>query len=701
MAETDEGPGGPRWLDELHLGSDGEGFLEKRLRHSLIFVRRPVNRLLVTFDNLSNVSETSALREPWAFKFARDANISHLGITAQVSDWYRDIELIERMQTLAAEGFFDGYDRVVFAGVSMGGFAAIAFASLVPGAHVVSVNPQSTLNPDLVPWETRYQNGQRQDWTLPLGDAAALTSGLGRVNIFYDPYHELDDQHVARFSGDNIRVFNCWFSVHKTAVFLRKIDALKPVMHHAIFDELTHAEFYRLYRARRYLPWYRGSISGYLRRTGREEQAVLFDRAFRARLRQHRATDAEEAEQDVPETSGDVFEGEVADAPATPPASLPEQIKNLPPTEPGKPRARIIAPTDGGKTAPARISAKAKGRRVIVTTMKNEGPFMLEWVAYNRVIGFTDFLIYTNDCDDNTDKIAIRLQELGLAQHRENRFKQGGSPQRTALKACREEEICKTADWLICADCDEFMNIRVGKGRLDDLFAAVGDADGISVCWKLFGNSGRLTYSEDFVISQFDRCAGEHEYPNFRARGMKTLVRNNERFNRLRIHRPVYHLDRGDVKWVDGGGRPMPDSYLAAGWKSHGEFTHDYVRLHHYAVRSVESFLVKRDRGRTNHVGDDQGVGYWSTMNFNSARDTSIQHHIPALRAEMAKLLKDPELRRLHEGACAWHRDKIEALKAREGWGEFSEKIAQINAAPPEGETPDEAPAQVAANASA
>ena len=28
-------------------------------------------------------------------------------------------------------------------------------------------------------------------------------------------------------------------------------------------------------------------------------------------------------------------------------------------------------------------------RRTIVTTMKNEGPFMLEWIAYNRVIGFT------------------------------------------------------------------------------------------------------------------------------------------------------------------------------------------------------------------------------------------------------------------------------------------------------------------------
>lgn len=682
---TDDTQPGPRWLDDLRPGGEGEGFLEKHLRHSLMFVRRPVNRLLVTFDNLSNVGDTSVEREPWAYKYAKDLNISHLGIMAHVSDWYRDTTLIERMQKLAADGFFDGYDRVVFAGVSMGGYASIAFGSLVPGAHVVSVNPQSTLDPDLVPWETRYENGRRQDWTLPLGDAAELTKKLGRVNIFYDPYHALDQQHVDRFSGDNIRIFKCWFSNHKTAVFLRKIDALKPVMNHCIFDELTGLDFYQLYRARRYLPWYRGSLSFYFREMGRIELGERIDKAFRRRLRRKLRKEAD----DVLPVGDDNLNDDPAVAadeavdPPTPKAEVPlEQIKNLKRPDDETPKARIVAPEGAGGNAPAKIAKKDMGSRVIVTTMKNEGPFMLEWIAYNRAIGFTDFLIYTNNCDDNTDKIADRLQELGLAQHRENKFKKGGSPQRRALKVSRAEPLVQNADWLICADCDEFLNIRVGKGRLDDLFAAVGDADAISVCWKLFGNSGRLEYSDDFIISQFDHCLGEDEYPNFRARGMKTLVRNTERLERLRIHRPAFRLDKGDVKWIDGGGKPMPDGYLEGGWKTHAAFTHDLVRLHHYAVRSIESFLVKRDRGRTNHVGDDQGVNYWSTMNYNSARDTTIHARLPTLRAEMAKLLQDPELAKLHKGACDWHRAKIKELMARDGWGEFRDKISAINAAP-------------------
>ncbi|MEI4261674.1 glycosyltransferase family 2 protein [Roseovarius sp. D0-M9] len=686
----DSAPETPRWLDDLRPGAEGEGFFEKNLRHSLMFIKRPSDRLLVTFDNLSNVNDDSLQREPWAYKYASDSGYSHLGVMAHVSDWYRDADLIRRFEGLVAQGFFEGYERVVFAGVSMGGYASLVFSSLVPGAHVIAINPQSTLDPDLVPWETRYENGQRQDWMLPLGDGAALTQGAGRVNIFYDPHFDLDQKHVDRFHGDNLRVFKCWFSNHKTAVFLRKIDALKAVMTNCIMDELTEAEFYRLYRARRNLPWYRGALSNYFREAGREAIADRFDKAFRRRLRKRKRRLEEEAAQVGPEANAPAQDEATMPAPKTRPApdaqpadaqaasAKQPKIKGARPPADGV-MPRIIAPTNAGKKASAKPEVQS---RVIVTTMKNEGPFMLEWVAYNRLIGFTDFLIYTNDCDDGTDLIAKRLDELGMAQHRQNPFKPGGSPQRSALKAARSEDLLKKADWLICADCDEFLNVRVGKGRLDDLFAAVGDADAISVCWKLMGNSGRVAYSEDFVIEQFDRGCGEQEFPNYRALGMKTLVRNTDRFEKLRIHRPAFHLDKGDIAWVDGGGQPMPDLYLSQGWKAHSGFRHDYVRLHHYAVRSVDSFLVKRDRGRTNHVGDDQGVTYWSNMNYNTERDTSIHARLPGLRKEMASLLKDPELARLHKAATEWHRGRIEELRLRDGWDAFRDQIKAINAAP-------------------
>ena len=64
----------------------------------------------------------------------------------------------------------------------------------------------------------------------------------------------------------------------------------------------------------------------------------------------------------------------------------------------------------------------------VFTTMKNEGPYMLEWVAFHKTLGVDHFVIFTNDCEDGTDDIARRLQELGVASHVPNEVKEGGNP---------------------------------------------------------------------------------------------------------------------------------------------------------------------------------------------------------------------------------------------------------------------------------
>ena len=72
--------------------------------------------------------------------------------------------------------------------------------------------------------------------------------------------------------------------------------------------------------------------------------------------------------------------------------------------------------------------------------MKNEGPFILEWLAYHRSIGVDDFLIYTNECSDGTAEILDRLQQMGVLQHRDNTDWKGNSPQQHALNLALDED---------------------------------------------------------------------------------------------------------------------------------------------------------------------------------------------------------------------------------------------------------------------
>lgn len=306
-------------------------------------------------------------------------------------------------------------------------------------------------------------------------------------------------------------------------------------------------------------------------------------------------------------------------------------------------------------------------RTAIVTTMKNEGPFILEWIAYHQAIGVNDFLIYTNDCSDGTDTMFDLLQSKGFVQHRQNPFKNTKlKPQHAALQAADKEPLVQQADWLICMDVDEFINIKVGDGRLEDLYQAVGNANLISCTWRLFGNSNIHQFSEEPTIKSFTRCAPEFSPKPHHAWGFKTLFRNTGSFKKMGVHRPKGLQPQllKHVRWVNGSGKPMPKSDFRNAWRStKNTYGYDLVSLNHYAVRNAESFLVKRDRGRVNHVDRDQGLAYWFRMNNNAALDRSIQKRIPMMEEKLKVLMADPDIARQHYRCVAAHKDKIAALK--------------------------------------
>ena len=308
-------------------------------------------------------------------------------------------------------------------------------------------------------------------------------------------------------------------------------------------------------------------------------------------------------------------------------------------------------------------------RVMIVTTMKNEGPFILEWLAYHRAIGVTDFLIYTNDCTDGTDALLDLLQAHGLVEHRDNPFRSTDlKPQHAALQDAETSEMAARADWIVCMDVDEFIHIHTGDGTLDALFDAVPDATLISMTWRLFGNHHVAEYQDRPIMEQFLRCAPEFIRKPHQAWGIKTLFRPLNHYKKFGVHRPKglkpEYLDT--INWVNGSGVRMPNAMLRTGWRSTTEsYGYDLVTLNHYALRSAESYLVKRDRGRVNHVDRDQGLNYWFRMNNNAVEDRRMLARLPMMRAELDRLMALPEVAAQHQASVAAHRARIDELHLR------------------------------------
>jgi len=90
-------------------------------------------------------------------------------------------------------------------------------------------------------------------------------------------------------------------------------------------------------------------------------------------------------------------------------------------------------------------------------------------------------------------------------------------------------------------------------------------------------------------------------------------------------------------------------------------FTH--AQVNHYALRSMDSFLVKRARGRANHSHHVLGMEYWERFNLNDEKDSSIDRYKTKVTKLAKELKSDPVLKDLHARAVDWHTRKAASLK--------------------------------------
>ena len=303
--------------------------------------------------------------------------------------------------------------------------------------------------------------------------------------------------------------------------------------------------------------------------------------------------------------------------------------------------------------------------------MKNEASFIVEWIAYHRVIGFSDFLVYTNDCTDATVELLDALQHDGLVCHERNMVLRRG-PQKSALKYAKEHRLAAEADWILLSDIDEFLNIKVGNGELSALIEHVKGADAIPVTWKLFGNGGQIEYDEDLILANFTDAELPIDNGGLPDRFVKTIFRPGDSITRFGTHGPIVAPDAPFV-WMSPDGRHLTDQNTLT--RPETEFAYEIAQINHYAVGSVDSFLVKRDRGRVNHFRQTMEIDYWEKMCRGGQEDTTILRHLDATRAEVTRILKNPRIAELHHAGHAWRRQRIAELRQEPEFIALRERI--------------------------
>jgi hypothetical protein len=291
--------------------------------------------------------------------------------------------------------------------------------------------------------------------------------------------------------------------------------------------------------------------------------------------------------------------------------------------------------------------------------MRDEGPYLLEWLAYHRAIGCTDFLIYSNDCRDGTDLLLDRLDANGIVTHVRNKVLKRG-PQKSAYKAAMRHPLYQKADWVLASDVDEFLVVKIADGKVQDLLRRYPDADAVPVCWRMFSNNGHVSFIDELTTKAL--IDAEPPEPAGEARGhwVKSLFKPHPKIQRIGSHVPIYETDfAADAVF----GAP----WCMSGFNDHPErpqttYGYDIAQMNHYAVRSVDTFLLKRDRGDVNFIKNRLELDYWTRWCRGGTRDTSIHRMLPSMEQELDQLMQDPIVRAIHHGAIEFHKTRIQQL---------------------------------------
>lgn len=313
--------------------------------------------------------------------------------------------------------------------------------------------------------------------------------------------------------------------------------------------------------------------------------------------------------------------------------------------------------------------------RTIVATLKNEGPFLLEWLCYHRLIGFNRFVLYSNDCTDGTDRMLQALDRAGIVMHFDNGQPLAGlpdDPQRRAYARAIALPEVRGSDWVAVLDGDEFFQVNAGDGTLDALFSALPQrTDAVAAQWRIFGNGGIVPFRDALQIDQFRMASPKDVALCNNQFAVKTLFRPGP-VHRLGVHRPIFRGDYGNAAnpllFVNGSGRDITADFIRQRWgTTPGMAGFDLCQVNHYMIRSSEVFLMKRWRGTANSADAARiSFDYFDRYNLNIAPEEGIARWVePVLQARAELIGLMPELGRLHAGAVAGYRRQIAALSAQ------------------------------------
>ncbi len=252
----------------------------------------------------------------------------------------------------------------------------------------------------------------------------------------------------------------------------------------------------------------------------------------------------------------------------------------------------------------------------VVAILKNEEPYLKEWLDYHLMAGVEHFYLYDNESPDNQREVVKPYVAAGIVDY----IPLPGKAMQFVAYNDAVNKFKFQARYIAFIDSDEFVFPRTGQSItqvVDEILSGKPNAAGVAVNWQLYGSNGHETANlSRGVLERFTRRAPVDWSTN---RHVKT-VSNPRKINS-----------------VNENGKPV-QGY------NNNPVTVDQIALNHYYTKSREEFTSKQNRGLADAVRK-YGNDWFDVYNRNNEFDDGILRY----RAARAKTYQPPDKSRAAE----------------------------------------------------
>ncbi|RYH02799.1 phosphoadenosine phosphosulfate reductase [Salipiger sp. IMCC34102] len=272
------------WVHAVEdLAEDHGSFTQLGPHHMAAFLDAG-RTLLVTFEAIPQVRDR-ADGLPSGFDYARTDGWSVLALLSTGDSWFREELIYRYIDRLIDDGFFEDFDSVLFFGAGAGGYAAAAYSVASPGARVLALQPQATLDPGIAGWDPRHFRHRSNNFTDRYGYAPDMIDAARHAYIVYCPQQTLDAMHAALFTRPNVTMLRADGLADLLPRSFTALRIMDDLMRHAMDGTLTPARFGALIKIRKRSPFYLRRLVLRLLDGGHDQLAAMVCRIALARGR--------------------------------------------------------------------------------------------------------------------------------------------------------------------------------------------------------------------------------------------------------------------------------------------------------------------------------------------------------------------------------------------------------------------------------